>query len=294
MVIIHSRAGQLANRLFHFSHFIGNSLEHDYKLIYPYFDDYKTFFEATEKNNFPSKKISIQFTGNHLLNTILRKVINRAQAKYDQNKDFFFNKIEFHSIKEYDQKDIEFDLNNEDFIKHAKKSILFTEGWLYRDRKNILKHQSAIKKIFTPKASYLQEVERIENLCSQKGTCIIGVHIRRGDYQTFNSGLWYYPDQLYAEKMRDLERQLAKKNIQCVFYICSNEELNLTHYSEFNIVVEPSHFIVDLYMLARCNYIIGAPSTYSAWASFHGNVPLFHIMTPESEININDFSIKII
>jgi len=292
MVIIHYRAGQLANRLFHFSHFIGNSIEYNYKLIYPYFDDYKEFFDSTENNTFPTKNISIQFTKIALFNTIIRKVIIRAQQKY--TKSPFLNKVHFHSIKEYDTTETNFELGSNDFIKSAKSTILFVEGWLYRDKENLLKHRDTIKKIFTPKAPYLLEIETTLKRCSEKGDCIIGVHIRRGDYQTFNNGLWYYSDQVYTEKMKDLEIQLAKKHKRCVFYICSNEEIDKSHFQDFNVVIESNHFIVDLYMLAHCNYIIGPPSTYSAWASFYGNVPLLHIMTPESEIHMDNFSITTI
>jgi hypothetical protein len=32
--------------------------------------------------------------------------------------------------------------------------------------------------------------------------------------------------------------------------------------------------VEDLYSLARCDYLLGPPSTFSLWASFYGNVPL--------------------
>jgi len=33
--------------------------------------------------------------------------------------------------------------------------------------------------------------------------------------------------------------------------------------------------VEDLYALAECDYIIGPPSTYTLWASFYGDTPLW-------------------
>src|SRR6188768_452718 len=61
MVIIQNKSGQLANRLFAFSHFIGNVLEHKYTLINPTFGEYCKYFEATRNNDFGGHPIYVSF-----------------------------------------------------------------------------------------------------------------------------------------------------------------------------------------------------------------------------------------
>jgi hypothetical protein len=61
MVIIASKEGQLANRIFHASSFIANAKEHRYHIKHLFFDDYYSFFsESLNKDrsliNFFAKK----------------------------------------------------------------------------------------------------------------------------------------------------------------------------------------------------------------------------------------------
>ena len=48
----------------------------------------------------------------------------------------------------------------------------------------------------------------------------------------------------------------------------------------------------DLYCLSCCDYIVGPPSTFSLWASFLKNVPLYHIRDLKKQIRIKDFVIS--
>ena len=48
-----------------------------------------------------------------------------------------------------------------------------------------------------------------------------------------------------------------------------------------------------MYSLAECDYIVGPPSTFSTWASFYGNVPIYRITDPSAEFSIADFKVLI-
>lgn len=45
----------------------------------------------------------------------------------------------------------------------------------------------------------------------------------------------------------------------------------------------------DLYSLSKADYIIGPPSSYSAWASLYGSVPLCFIEDSKADFSISDF-----
>lgn len=45
----------------------------------------------------------------------------------------------------------------------------------------------------------------------------------------------------------------------------------------------------DLFSLSKADYIIGPPSTFSAWASLYGTVPLYFIESSNSDFKIPDF-----
>ncbi|GAB3811504.1 hypothetical protein GCM10028895_01700 [Pontibacter rugosus] len=148
-------------------------------------------------------------------------------------------------------------MNDSDFVAAAKNKVVFVDGWLYRDYKDFEKHAASIRKIFTPLPKYTEQVEEVINRCMQLGDTIIGVHIRRGDYKTYNNGKWFYEDDVYYKKMNALKQQLEAEGKKCVFLICSNEKINKNNYPGLPIVTEDRHFIVDLYALSRCHYLIG-------------------------------------
>ena len=39
----------------------------------------------------------------------------------------------------------------------------------------------------------------------------------------------------------------------------------------------PGVAVLEMYALARCDLIVGPPSSFSGWASFMGNRPIFYL-----------------
>ncbi|MEJ8757033.1 alpha-1,2-fucosyltransferase [Pontibacter sp. H259] len=290
MVIVNYKAGQLANRLFHFAHFISNSIEYNYALINPAFNDYKRFFTSTSANNFGDYKISTSITSKDAVDTLIRKsILGMGKVLGSPLKKTPL--YHFHDVKEYDEKDLNYDMNDPEFVNSATKRLTFIDGWLYRDPKNFQKHASALRKIFTPVPEYQQEIDQTIAHCRSLADVVIGVHIRRGDYKTYANGCWYYEDEVYADKMRSLKEQFEAQGKTCVFLVCSNEKINPASYKDLNIVTGDRHFIVDLYCLAGCDYIIGPPSTFTMWASFYGETPLCHLQSKDKQVSLPDFEV---
>ncbi len=278
MVIITDKIGQLCNRLFHFSYFIANSVEYDYKVMYPYFDDYKFFFESTATNKFEGHPISIKLTPFKLISKLILKYINTLVLAYP-NK----------SVLNIRANNEIYDLKNEQYINKAKTGIVLTKGWLFKDEKNLKKHRELLLQIFKPVASYAEIVNQLFVQLKANFDYIIGIHIRRGDYREWNDGKYFYPDEVYLANMETIEREVAAQGKSCCFFICSNEAVNKDIFAHLNTNIEQRHFIVDLYSLAECDYIIGPPSTFGYWASFYGNKPLYFIENANENISLNAF-----
>jgi len=47
-----------------------------------------------------------------------------------------------------------------------------------------------------------------------------------------------------------------------------------------------------MYGFARCDYLIGPPSTFTMWASFYGQVPLNIICRNDQPQAIDDFRVQ--
>lgn len=292
MIIVNYRAGQLANRLFHFSHFIANSKSFSYKLIYPFFQEYLEFFELDDAD-FQSGRIKLNYTSVRFLNRKLQKLINSLDKKQRTGK-LFGGLLEFHEIGENDIEDLSFDMRAPDFAAKANHKVLITKGWMYRDQESLDYYADRIRAIFTPRETYRELVQSEIEQLRKKDEIIIGVHIRRGDYKEFENGKWFYGDDVYSRNMKRIEEICRGKGKSCTFFIASNEEVCLQNFDGLNVYWKERHFITDLYCLANCDYLIGPPSTYSMWAAFYGKIPLFQIEKEDSIIHEADFSIPTI
>ena len=291
MLIVDYKAGQLANRIFQFAYFIAHANEYHYRLINPCFEEYLHLFEATDKNSFPSGRISTVYHGHKTAASFFQRGVNvlRRRSKKGNGKISIFN---FHSIRDtHDKKYTEFDMNDPEFVKLVKRQVVFAKGWNYRNTGLLRKHAAALRAIFKPKEVYLQEVVKCIEEAKQQFDVVVGVHLRRGDYKDFFDGRWYYEDTVFAAKLEETRKIFAAKNKTCGFIVCSNEQVNKEAYRGIALLTAERPPVVDLYLLAACDYIIGPPSTFTMWASFYGNTPLYVIRDKEKIPGLSDFKV---
>jgi hypothetical protein len=114
------------------------------------------------------------------------------------------------------------------------------------------------------------------------------VHVRRGDYSRFKEGKFFFDDQVYTSKMTELKELFEKEGKRCHFLICSNELINRENYPGLHITTGHREPVVDIYALARCDYILGPPSTFTMWASFYGEVPVFHLQHAGQQMRLKN------
>lgn len=172
------------------------------------------------------------------------------------------------------------------------KRLGFTKGWLTRTDTRYLKQTlPELKRIFRPKDEIMQKAEAMVAGLRQESDMVVGVHIRRGDYATWNDGHFFYELEDYRQFMLRIQQLYADHRI--TFFISSNEDFPLNIFKGcrcHRFGKEPSGAILDLYTLSLCNRIIGPFSSYSRWASFIGEVPLCFLESKEQQFTEDSFS----
>jgi hypothetical protein len=281
VVIIKRVSGQLANRLHFFSHFAANSKAYNYSLLITCFPEFYDLFTPVSDN-----KLKVTITSRGFGQRIINKFLNELHAIAVKFK-VKFPGVVFHSIAENDRQLLTYDINAAEFVKLVQHQVVIPEGWVYRDFANLKKYLPEIRNLFSPREEFKKEVSRDIDLARSMGNVLIGVHIRRGDYIDFNDGKWFYDNNVYKNKMHDVEQAFNGK--QCVFILCSNEPLNKEEFAGFKTLIAERPAIVDLYLLAGCDYIFGPPSTYTGWASLYNTVPACYVETADQKITIESF-----
>ena len=168
--------------------------------------------------------------------------------------------------------------------------MVLVQGWLFSDQENFKKHRQLLLDAWVPNKHYRDNVEQYFNRNKNGNELLIGVNMRRGDYKNFEGGKWYYTQDQYYEKMKEVAALEIFRNRKIAFVICTNEkEVSLQSSGNFSVFSEERHFVEDLYLLAKCDYIIGPPSTFSIWASICGTTPLYMIREMETKITDENF-----
>jgi Glycosyl transferase family 11 len=282
MLIISAKSGQLGNRLLLFANFIAWAIEHNFTVFNPAFEEYADFFVGTA-GDFLCSYPPPYFTaaGNKFLRNkyykfikylITKKVLKTREIT--REKPFSWSKYQ-----------------EQEQIKHGSivcfQGWLFRDGWFVEDTPNLRKYADEIRAYFTPLKQYTINPDRLMANLKNCADAIVGIHIRQGDYAQHQNGRYFYTTDQYIEVMNAAVKLFAGKNIK--FLICSNIQQEPSLFKSFDCVFGSGHLIEDMYALSKCDYIVGPPSSYTMWASFYGDRPLYMIRDVGKVINLKDF-----
>ena len=294
-VIVH-RANQLGNRLFLFAHLIACAAEHRVHLVNFGFEEYARYFETTSQDLFcryPPKRSWFgkdARTRETLSDWAGRIADSVAEGKLRglQNSALIILRSGHETTLANPGGKV--NLDSEKFLSTLRsRQIIVFSGPLFRDVSSFPKHAVSIREYFRPLGIFRRNVDALIRSVREDCDVVVGVHIRRGDYRTFMRGRFFYSDEQYVRLMQRIQGLFAGQRVH--FLMCSNEERAQSAFSQFTVFSGSGQFIEDLYALARCDFMVGPPSRFSAWASFYGQVPLYVVMDPSKEPTIVDFSI---
>lgn len=293
-LVIAGKGNQLANRLFVYAHAMGWSIEHGATLLNPMFGDFAEYFEGCRADllcRYPSTSSLLPNSarGRKIREQAFLQIV-RVFRKINTLGVHIFPVVSSGYVSTLESADGEIHLDRAEFLEIARRHrLLFLEGPLFRDFADTARHIETIRTYFTPIASVRQNVARHMAMVREDSPVVVGVHVRRGDYRTFVGGKFYYEHQQYSAVMHQVVGLFDDRPVR--FVLCSNEPVDPTAYRALDTRGGPGHPIEDLYTLASCDYIIGPPSTFSAWGSFYGNVPIRFIDDPMRVPVLTDFNV---
>jgi len=283
MIVMFNKPGQLANRLIAFGHFLANAIEYQYTLVNPTFDEYRPLLPATRKSGYQG--LPVRMSVPVPLNFKQLRFMLRAWRKFNKRSPWH----EFEAIQHIDTYQ---DINNPEFGRRAASKVVFTDGWRYRDPANVIKHGDTLRAFFAPDQTVLDAIHQHIDRDAHPGATVVGVHLRKRDYIRWLGGKHYYSNQQYADQMRHLQEQLEAEGQTVRFMLCSDEAIDMKDFAAFRAITGPGTVMEDLYGLSQCDLLMGPPSTFSTWASFFGQTPLYHIMDPEEPVDRERFHVR--
>jgi hypothetical protein len=287
MIVITDKSGRLGNRLIVFAHFIGWGIEHGVAIANPAFDEYAQYFAGTANDpwcRYPVRPTASRNTAQSRHTNF--RIVSKAQRILTRFK-IRTPWLDWIDIGLWEPYDLSAEENTR--VLRSRKLTL-VRGWQFRDIASIEKHVRAIRSYFTPQPLHIKRIDEL--LAQVRATCdvLVGIHIRRGDYGHIIGGRYHYEPPVYLDIMAKVQQLFGDRKVG--FLICSDEPVDSTvRSSSFNVHLGPNHFIEDMYSFARCDYLVGPPSTYTMWASYYGDVPLLPVTASSIQPTLADFTI---
>jgi hypothetical protein len=138
----------------------------------------------------------------------------------------------------------------------------------------IRRNLSWLRARLTVASHWLQTAQKIITTSYLSDCAYIGLHVRRGDYQVYENGRWYFPDQVYVEAAKQAvkgwESGCGKRPL---LFVASNDNIDsLAATFQIEPVREKSLY-ADFCLLGLSRMIIGPPSTFSGTAAFLFGTP---------------------
>lgn len=180
------------------------------------------------------------------------------------------------------------DISAQEQLMHKYKNAV-VEGWRVEFHDLFIKYKEDIINLFAFNSNIKEKISKY--MGKQDETSIrLGVHIRRGDYKTFCDGRYFYDDTVYINYIKTFAERYNEKRVKV--YICGNDpHLDKDYYRSMLPSIDfffpngnPGE---DLCVLSECDYLIGAPSTFSLVASMYHDIPLLWMHTADAD-NINN------
>ena len=169
---------------------------------------------------------------------------------------------------------------------------IVAEGWCAHWYDLFLKYKPEILRLFAIDKKYKRNADELLAWQPKDGVRV-GLHVRRGDYLTWNGGRYYYSDAQFAAVLRQFAALHPGKHLQV--FVCGNDpSLDESSYREAlpgcTVLFPKGSAIADLYLLSQCDWLIGPPSTFTLVASMYRNVPLYWIEDPAAPVTASSFA----
>ncbi len=285
-LVVAEKSGQLGNQLILFSHLIALAQEYQLRVSNPSFADYSRHFAGTHRSLYPV----YPFVAQRPSSIGLQRLLFRATNIYARGmrKGYWGGRSRAFIATLGDTPAFDKNLSEPpclDAIRSNGRTFLF--GWRYRNYELFYKHSDIIREFFKPVA-HEEVIVPFVNRLREKFDVIVALHIRQGDYETFENGKYYLSTKQYRDIAAGMIEQIGGPRVGVVIF--SNVKQDLSIFRPLAVVEGPGEAVTDLYCMALADYIIAVPSTFSRWASFYGKVPLGVVNAQTDRLALSQFA----
>ncbi len=295
--IIQASGGELANQLWNYISVYAYAKDRGFILKNPSFYEYGHFFALPKEHWFFSTFFFGAMAGNTKRKWSFKKRLWRKAYSIISRRIIALHKEQSLHVEDshtpfYLPPSIPNQPSSERYAKQyeilraleAKRpKTLYLSGWLYRNPIGIEKYREDIVSYFKPKASLQASVDAFMQPLRHTYRHVIGVHIRQGDYATWQNGAYFLPQERVATALREYMKEHQLQSAETCFVFASDGPIRKELFADMNIQITGKTMVEDLFILAATDCVLGSNSTFGDFAAYYGNVP--HIIIEKGPID---------
>lgn len=159
---------------------------------------------------------------------------------------------------------------------------LYFFGWLFRNPKGLAQYRSEIIAAFAPRQKIQKKIDDLVAPLRDRKT-LIGVHIRQQPYAGFEEGDFLISPSRVRHIVDEYIREKNMREEEVSVLLISDRDTSLNTFDSYKNFFMQGDETFTLYLLSKCDVIIGTNSTFSNTAAWFGNIP--HIVTSEESLD---------
>jgi hypothetical protein len=148
-------------------------------------------------------------------------------------------------------------------------------GWFFRADFYLQRHQRTIQDFLRLRRGLDPELEAKLVADQRENVWQIALHIRQGDFRTWNEGKYYIPPEVFARHAWRLYQTHPDKKIR--FWVCSDEPVDLASFPRGTKTSPQQTLRGDLRIMTSCDFILSGSSTLARSAAFLGGARLHNL-----------------
>lgn len=192
-------------------------------------------------------------------------------------------------VAEFDEAGKDYSTEEQMMLSHSN---IVVEGWYARWYDLFLKYREEIVRLFAFDDGVKVRPDRLM-ASVPAATLKLGLHVRRGDYKTWHEGRYYYTDGQYIGFVRQFLAMHTGRDVHV--FVCGNDPAIDRDGWRNALAGTAVDFPCgspgeDLYLLSRCDFLIGPPSTFSLVAAMYRDVPLCWVSDASKPLTSGSFS----
>lgn len=300
-LIFTSGGGRLGNQLLHYANLLAFSLENpNFNVINISFSPYVSEYGNDSLYRFPSNGPELQRPWDMLMRVaeVKHPVVNslpylshnwtcwpiHRAASYRSDAQSIIgglNHGQFGFTELYGDRYDQFDLaDSENVARLRSRRVSVVAGSGVRGWSLVEKHTKQIRSLLQPGENHKVVADRFVESLRDEFDILVGALVRQGDYRTWNGGQFFFESSEYRNLLIEFANEVFPKK-KVGILLASDEPQSKSVFDDNRFVFSTGiaggtgHYVETFTELSLCDVVVTPPSTFSVFAAFLGNIPVY-------------------